>query len=193
MNDRERTKKAVKAIRDATGLTQAEFAERIGASVETVKHWTGKKPRAMDADFERRILHAFGAQIERDGSILMHVKSVKGKEKNGVIVRPVWYHKPYDELAYEWWKFYGFPTSAESFSGGDAIKIAIHNVEVTLKAAAIKGNRLGTKFQLNAVLSALDLFLKKTVRDFDLSDRIAQLEKNTFQKVSKTPKTPAVT
>lgn len=68
----QRTKKAVSFILNATNLTQREFAEMIGASLDTVKSWTRKKnPSPISRQFEERILAATGAKIMPDGAVVI--------------------------------------------------------------------------------------------------------------------------
>lgn len=71
--NRARTRKGIAAILDATGLTQAQLAEMIGASLGTVKSWTRKNnPSPISYEFETEVLIATGAVIRADGSVVTH-------------------------------------------------------------------------------------------------------------------------
>jgi hypothetical protein len=65
------TPNAIKTILDETDLKQYQFADMIGASLDTVKGWTRKKsPSPISQQFKTRILFATGAAIKDDGSVV---------------------------------------------------------------------------------------------------------------------------
>jgi transcriptional regulator with XRE-family HTH domain len=172
-----RTKRAVGEILKATGLRQIEFAQRIGASLDTVKSWTRSKPAEMSRDFEWRILHATGAQIQPDGSVVMFIKSPNGKpdHKTGKYKGGL-YNKPYSKKAFEFWQRFAIRSGIEGINYS-IIESAKHSVEVILKAAATKGETMGMKFQFLAVRTSFDEWVEKTVQEFSLEKRIAAVEK----------------
>jgi hypothetical protein len=172
-----RTKRAVGDILKATELPQTDFAKLVGASLDTVKSWTRSKPAKMSPEFEWRILHATGAQIQPDGSVVMFVKSPKGKPnpkthryKGGR------FNKPYSKQAFEFWQRFAVPSKIEMIKDS-TIESTKHAVEAILKAAATKGHTKGMKFQFLAVLASFDEWIAKTAQEFDLKDRIVAAEK----------------
>ncbi len=56
---------AIKALRDTLGLTQQQFADKIGASCQSVSQWESEtQPQRPSSAMQGKIMEAFGAKPE---------------------------------------------------------------------------------------------------------------------------------
>jgi hypothetical protein len=107
----------------------------------------------------------------------MFIKSPKGKPNPKTYrYKGSLYNKPYSKKAFEFWQRVAVPARIETIKDS-TIESAKHAVEVILKAAAIKGETKGMKFQFLSVLASFYEWTAKTAQEFRLEKRIVAVEK----------------
>jgi hypothetical protein len=118
----------------------------------------------MAPEFEWRILYATGALIRRDGSVALGIAYKEGK--NGERL----YYERYSNASFKFWKQYS--VSRPEMINKSMIDSAKQSLESILKAAATKGHTPGMKFQFGAVVASYELWVKRTVKEFRLKNRL---------------------
>jgi hypothetical protein len=185
-----RTKKAIAAILDATGLTQTQLAEMIGASLDTVKGWTRKNPKPITRKFESLILKAIGAKIMDDGSVitnwqgslLVENRFENPKKHDYSIYETIYYGgiepagKPFTRETFTFWRTYVAKSNAQlaalySYHAANVVRQIFH--------AAIQPVR-GQK-NLPAVWTSFCEWQKDTTEKFNLSSQLDKMGKNYFR------------
>jgi len=171
-----RTRKAVTAILVATKLTQRDFAEMIGASLDTVKGWMRKKnPSPISLHFESRILAATGAKIRGDGSVISEwgggpALVERRKNENGSITL-IRYGESQPAGAsftfgtYIFWRTYVAKSNQSlaafhSFLAADLVRHIFHAASMPVR---------GHRNKLPAVWTSFVKWKDDTIKDFNLS------------------------
>ena len=155
-----RAKKAVAAILDAAELTQGQFAEMIGASLDTVKSWTRKKnPSPVSPQFETRILLATGAEIWGDGSV---VTGWRVGSKCGLA------NKPFTNEAFKFWRTH--VAKSDEAVARHYTDLAADSIK-RIFTAAIQPVR-GQRNKLPAVWQSFSEWLVNTTEDFNLKKQL---------------------
>jgi transcriptional regulator with XRE-family HTH domain len=152
-----RTQKAIKAIRDVTGLTQSQLAEMIGASLDAVKGWTREKnPSPIFKQFETAILFATGAVIKDDGSVVAFLSFPT---------------EPFTKDTFDFWRAHLFKSN-EVIADRCARRCA-DSIRRIFRAACqpVRGQR-----SLPAIWSSFCDWEKDTIKKFNLSRRMEKSE-----------------
>jgi transcriptional regulator with XRE-family HTH domain len=154
---------AVKAVREIAGMTQAEFARMIGASLDTVKSWELNR-NGLSYQFEIRIMLATGAQIEADGSIKTHWRAGTSSGFGG---------KSFSREAFKFWRANiarSDDQTAEIYSkrGAEALVLV-------LRAAAVPHR--GRRDKLPALWQSFEEWLVQVTEDFQLEQAIEQVQR----------------
>lgn len=145
-------------LRDRIEMTQARFAELIGASLDTVKSWERRrKPHKIGESFQERILWETGAIFERG--------SIKGSWR---FLNEKFANKSYTKDHFVYWR--------ECLARSDKAKVADligqgqAAVELLLNAAINRKEK-----PLRAVWQSFEAWFAQTSKDFNLRREIARL------------------
>jgi transposase len=159
-----RTRKAIAVILDATGLTQKEFAEMTGASLDTVKAWARKRnPSPISAQFESRILAATGAKINADGSVVSFERSGGGK--------------PFTLATFKYWRAH--ETQSNEVAADHFAYVCANDIRRIFHAAIqpVRGKRNGTL----AVFNSFCDWLEDTRNKFNLNRQLEAMGRDYFR------------
>lgn len=162
-----RTKKAVAAILDvmnAARLTQSQFAEMIGASLDTVKSWRRKSnPSPISPQFESRILAATGAEIKDDGSVVTFERSGDGK--------------PFTLETFKHWR--ANETKSNEIFADHFASVCADEIRRIFHAAIqpVRGQRNGTLVVFNSLCD----WLEDTRNKFNLNRQLEKMGRDYFK------------
>lgn len=165
-----RTKRAITAILDATGLRQNQFAEMIGASLDAVKSWTRKRnPNPLSGQFESRIMLATGAVINSDGSV---VTSWRVGKRSGLI------GKPFTSEAFKFWRTNVALTDQKTCQYCE--EKGAYYLQLILKSAIKSERKARGQKKLPAVWQSFCEWLVNTSDDFNLRRELDSLGADYF-------------
>ena len=156
---------ALRELRQLLDLTQAEFAELIGASKDAVVSWeNGRNP--LSETFARRIMLATGVH---DQSLLKGKKGLLSRRLGG---------GAYTQAEFEWHRKNFWGDSPEA-NARRRLGSAADTLELLLTAAAKTDGETGSS-RLPGLLDAFHQWCKQAAKDFELLPAIdAQLAQRT--------------